>query len=69
MSSAGTGSYKPPDRDVTAVEPESVRLAAVRPGLVDLRVRFTPYWRIAAGPGCVQHAPGDWTRLQTQPIR
>ena len=29
------------------VEPERVRLTATAPGAVDLRVRFTPYWRIA----------------------
>jgi hypothetical protein len=48
----------------TAVEPERVRLTASRPGLVDLRVRFTPYWRIATGDGCVGEGPGGWTRLR-----
>ena len=38
---------------VTAIEPERVRLTATGPGAVDLRVRFTPYWRIATGRGCV----------------
>ena len=32
------------------------------PGAVDLRVRFTPYWRIATGRGCVAQGPGGWTR-------
>jgi hypothetical protein len=50
----------------TAVEPERVRLTASRPGLVDLRVRFTPYWRIATGHGCVGPGPGGWTRLRVQ---
>jgi hypothetical protein len=48
----------------TAVEPERVRLTASGPGLVDLRVRFTPYWRIATGRGCVGEGPGGWTRLR-----
>jgi hypothetical protein len=48
----------------TAVEPERVRLTASRAGLVDLRVRFTPYWRIATGDGCVGEGPGGWTRLR-----
>jgi len=48
----------------TAVETERVRLTASRPGVVDLRVRFTPYWRIAAGRGCVGQGPGGWTRLR-----
>ena len=47
----------------TAVEPQRVRLTASRPGPVDLRVRFTPYWRIATGHGCVGEGPGGWTRL------
>jgi hypothetical protein len=49
---------------VTAVEPERVRLTASRPGTVDLRVRYTPYWRIATGRGCVAEGPGGWTRLR-----
>jgi hypothetical protein len=41
-----------------------VRLTASRAGAVDLRVRFTPYWRIATGRGCVAEGPGGWTRLR-----
>jgi hypothetical protein len=26
-------------------------------------VRFTPYWRLPAGAGCVRAGPGGWTRL------
>jgi len=48
----------------TALGPERVRLQASRTGAVDLRVRFTPYWRITAGRGCVAPGPGDWTRLR-----
>ncbi|HEY7621542.1 MAG TPA: hypothetical protein VH834_17315 [Solirubrobacteraceae bacterium] len=48
----------------TALGGRSVRLRAQRPGIVDLRVRFTPYWRLAAGRGCVSQAPGDWTRVR-----
>jgi hypothetical protein len=49
---------------VTAVERQRVRLTAARPGVVDLRVRYTPYWRIATGHGCVDEGPGGWTRLR-----
>ncbi|HEX7297821.1 MAG TPA: hypothetical protein VF257_02365 [Solirubrobacteraceae bacterium] len=48
----------------TALEGQAVRLSARRAGAVDLRVRFTPYWRIAAGHGCVEEAPGGWTRVR-----
>jgi len=48
----------------TGVGGESVRLRAVRPGFVDLRVRWTPYWRIAVGRGCVSEGAGGWTRVR-----
>jgi hypothetical protein len=55
---------------VTGMDSQSVRLHARRSGIVDLRVRFTPYWRIAAGRGCVQEGPNGWTRLRvTEPGR
>jgi hypothetical protein len=49
---------------VTAIDGDRVRLAANRTGVVDLRVRFTPYWRLAAGRGCVGPGPGGWTRMR-----
>ncbi len=48
---------------VTAIGPDGVELRATRAGAVDLRVRFTPYWRIATGRGCVAEGRGGWTRL------
>jgi hypothetical protein len=48
----------------TAVGDESVRLRASRAGDVDLRVRFTPYWRVAEGRGCVSRGPDGWTRVR-----
>ena len=42
--------------------PDWLTLRARRPGAVRLRVRFTPYWVLSQGSGCV--APdGPWTRL------
>ena len=42
--------------------PDWITLEAQRPGTVVLHVRFTPYWALATGAGCV--APdGDATRL------
>jgi hypothetical protein len=49
---------------VTALDGERVHLRASRSGAVDLRVRFTPYWRLTRGAGCVERASGDWTRLR-----
>ena len=40
----------------------SLTVRAPRAGTFELRMRFTPYWRLAAGAGCV--APdGNWTKL------
>jgi hypothetical protein len=40
----------------------SLTIRVPRPGTFELRMRFTPYWRLSGGAGCV--APdGDWTKL------
>jgi len=49
---------------VTTIGGEHVDLRAARAGGVDLRVRFTPYWRLTRGRGCVTRGPGGWTRLR-----
>jgi hypothetical protein len=54
----------PPAR-VTALDTSSVTLAVSRPASVALRVRWTPYWAVAAGDACVEPA-GDWTRLRVR---
>jgi hypothetical protein len=36
-----------------ALGPSSLTLQATRPGTVRLRVRFTPYWALGQGSGCV----------------
>jgi hypothetical protein len=48
---------------VTSITAQQVRLYARRTGSVDLRVRFTPYWNIAYGRGCVEQGEFGWTRL------
>jgi hypothetical protein len=40
----------------------SLTIRVPKPGTYELRMRFTPYWRLSAGAGCV--APdGNWTNL------
>jgi hypothetical protein len=40
----------------------SLTIRVPKPGTFELRMRFTPYWRLSAGAGCV--APdGNWTKL------
>ncbi|MCZ4491883.1 MAG: hypothetical protein JWP53_814 [Conexibacter sp.] len=47
---------------VVAMDSDTVDLDVPRAGRILVRVRFTPYWRIVRGHGCVAPA-GDWTQL------
>jgi hypothetical protein len=47
---------------VTALGTDRVDLRVPRAGRVPLRVRWTPYWHITRGRGCVVK-DGDWTTL------
>lgn len=47
---------------LTAIGPDSLTLRASHPGSVIVRVRFTPYWALGSGEGCVEKA-GAFTRL------
>jgi hypothetical protein len=49
---------------VTALDTDGVTLTARRAGLVDLRVRFNPYWQLSGGRGCVAQAPDGFTRVR-----
>ena len=46
-----------------SVSTEGASMLLPRPGGYLLRVRFTPYWKLLAGNGCVERAPGGWTRV------
>jgi hypothetical protein len=45
-----------------AIGPDSLTLLARHPGTALVRVRFTPYWALDPGSGCVSPA-GDFTKL------
>lgn len=49
---------------LTRLGADSFALVAERPGPVVVRVRHSPYWELRAGRGCVDRAPGGWTRLR-----
>lgn len=49
-----------------SVSTDSLTLYAPRPGSYTVRVRFTPYWALAAGSGCVARARGGWTEVQAR---
>jgi hypothetical protein len=48
---------------IASMGPESFTLEVTRPGDFVVRVRATPYWRLASGGGCLGRA-GDWTLLR-----
>ena len=50
-------------RASAALSDSGVTVRATRPGPVLVRVRFTRWWRVTAGRGCVSEAPGGMTRL------
>jgi hypothetical protein len=49
---------------MTRMGGDSFTLAAPRAGRFLVRVRFTPYWALSRGRGCVREAPGGWTELE-----
>jgi hypothetical protein len=48
---------------LSSLGPESFVLQVSKPGSFVVRVRPTPYWRLAKGPGCVGSA-GHWTLVR-----
>jgi hypothetical protein len=57
---------------LTKIAPQSFDVRVRRPGFTLVRVRFTPYWRIARGRGCVMRSTAGWTlvyALSTGPMR
>jgi len=48
---------------LASLGPESFTLRVSQPGSFLVRVRATPYWRVAEGPACVG-ADGQWTRVR-----
>jgi hypothetical protein len=55
-----------PPSVLTAIDSDSFSLRAARAGTFRVRVRFTPYWALAGGHGCVRRAAGGWTDVQTR---
>jgi hypothetical protein len=49
---------------LASLEPDRFVLAASQPGSTEVRVRYTPYWRVTRGAACVSQAPDGWTQLQ-----
>jgi hypothetical protein len=61
------GALAQPPSVLSAVDSDSFTLRAPRAGRYLVRVRFTPYWKLTRGRGCVSRAPGEgeWTDVRT----
>jgi hypothetical protein len=51
---------------LTALGEDSFSLLARTPGSFVVRVRFTRYWTLTSGVGCVSQAPGGWTAVSVR---
>jgi hypothetical protein len=60
------------DARLVSLGPQAFALDVRRPGRYVVRARWTPYWRLRAGQGCLTSAEGDWTLVradQAGPLR
>jgi hypothetical protein len=55
----------PPAR-LTQAGTEDFTLLAPVPGSYTVRLRFTPYWALSRGSGCIAEAPGGWTEVRAK---
>jgi hypothetical protein len=60
----GARALSPPPTALTQLGEDSFTLRTPRAGTFTVRVRFTPYWALASGHGCVLPAAGGWTLLR-----
>jgi hypothetical protein len=51
---------------LTRIAPDSFTLRAPARGDFEVRVRFTPYWALLGGAGCVREAPHGWTVVEAR---
>ncbi len=62
----GAPALATPPAVLTGVGADSFTLTAPRAGSYTVRVRFTPYWALVAGHGCVRSAPEGWTEVDAR---
>ncbi len=55
-----------PPATLTALGRDSFTVQAPSTGDYLVRVRFTPYWKLASGSGCVSEGHEGWTRVQAR---
>jgi hypothetical protein len=59
----GAAALAQPPARLVAVGAQDFSLHVPSPGAYAVRVRFTPYWALTRGRGCVREAPGGWTTI------
>ncbi len=64
----GAAPLSQPPSVLQSITSDSLRVYAPRAGSYSVRVRFTPYWALASGDGCVERQPGaqEWTRIRAR---
>jgi hypothetical protein len=60
------GALATPPARLSALGGESFALTAPARGEYEVRVRFSPFWALYAGHGCVREAPGGWTVIDAR---
>jgi hypothetical protein len=63
---SGTVPLAQPPATLVRLDRDSFTLAAPAAGAFTVRVRFTPYWALTSGRGCVARAAGGWTSVQAR---
>jgi len=53
-----------PPAQMTALAGQGFTLRVPRAGSYRVALRFSPYWAVSGGDGCVQEAPGGWTLVR-----
>ena len=51
---------------VTQLGPDSVTVTVHAPGRLTVRVRWTRYWTLRSGAGCISEASGGWTTVDAR---
>ena len=62
----GAGALAQPPGELVRLDSDSFTLRASRAGAFTVRVRFTPYWALTSGRGCVARAAGGWTSVRAR---
>jgi hypothetical protein len=60
------------DARLVSLSPQAFELDVRTPGRFVVRARWTPYWKLRAGRGCLTRAAGDWTLVRADrpgPVR